>query len=332
VTQSTSPGSTGGSVTFSVDKYHKVITPQTMQGIFPNTVQKMYDPVTDILPPQSTLTIGTPHYSTGGGQVFVTTATPFTLSAIDGDSGVQNVWYRVFPSGSINPPVYTPVIGSSATLMVSGPDGEYEVDAYATDNAGNDEAPHSQLVYLDSTAPVATIAQPTATQYLHSDSFTISYSVSDGTGSGVKSATPNIDGLTTLHDGTTPVTVANGLTVKLLTELTVGTHTFNVYSVDNINNAGTNSVTFSIVVTAQSIIADVRYFRSIGAITQDEATSFLSKLNSAAKARAKGDCANAVTIYTSFISEVQAQSGKKVSAQAAAIMIADAQYLIAHCP
>jgi len=29
---------------------------------------------------------------------------------------------------------------------------------------------------------------------------------------------------------------------------------------------------------------------------------------------------------------VQAQSGKKVSAQAAAIMIADAQYLIAHCP
>jgi hypothetical protein len=102
--------------------------------------------------------------------------------------------------------------------------------------------------------------------------------------------------------------------------------------VDNLGNAGTSTVTFSIVVTADSIKDDVRYFHSIGAITQDEATSLLSKLNSAAKARAKGDCANAATIYTSFISELQAQSGKKVSAQAATIMIADAQYLIAHCP
>ena len=332
VPQSTSPGSTGSSVTFSVDAYHKVMTPTTLQGLFPTKLEKLYEPE-DTTPPSSTLTIGSPQYPVGSSQPFVTAATSFSVTATDDSSGVENIWYRFFPSGSANPPSYTAVVGSTATFTLSGPDGLYEVDTYATDNAGNDETPvHVQLVYLDNTAPVATIVQPTATQYLHSDTFTISYSVSDGTGSGVKSATPNIDSLTTLHDGTTPVTVANGLTVKLLTELTVGTHTFNVYSVDNINNAGTNSVTFSIVVTAQSIIADVKYFRSIGAITQDEATSLLSKLNSAAKARAKGDCPNAATIYTSFISELQAQSGKKVSAQAAAIMIADAQYLIAHCP
>ena len=332
VPQSTSPGSTGSSVSFSVDAYHKVMTPTTLQGLFPTKLEKLYEPQ-DTTAPQSTLTIGTPQFPVGASQPFVTAATAFTVTASDADSGVQNVWYRFFPSGSANPPADTSVSGSSATFYLSGPDGLYEVDTYATDNAGNDETPsHSRLVYLDKTAPMATIVQPTATQYLHSDSFTISYSVSDGAGAGVKSATPNIDGLTTLYDGTTSVTVANGVTVKLLTELTVGTHTFNVYSVDNINNAGTNSVTFSIVVTAQSIIADVKYFRSIGAITQDEATSLLSKLNSAAKARAKGDCANAATIYTSFISELQAQSGKKVSAQAAAIMIADAQYLIAHCP
>ena len=330
VPQSTSAGSNGGHMKFYVYN-HKILVPAT-SSIFPVTIEKMYNPE-DTTPPQSTLTIGPPQYPVGSSQPFVTTATPFTVTATDGGSGVQNVWYRFFPSGSSNPPSYTSVTGSSATFYISGSDGLYEVDTYATDNAGNDEAPaHSQVVYLDNTAPMATIVRPTATQYLHSDSFTISYTVSDGTGSGVKSATPNIDSLTTLHDGTTPVTVANGLTVKLLTELTVGTHTFNVYSVDNINNAGTNSVTFSIVVTAQSIIADVKYFRSIGAITQDEATSLLSKLNSAAKARAKGDCANAATIYTSFISELQAQSGKKVSAQAATIMIADAQYLIAHCP
>jgi len=331
VPQSTSPGSTGSSVTFSVDKYRKVITPVTMQGIFPDTLQKMYEPE-DTTPPESTLTIGAPQYPVGASQPFVTGATAFTVTASDADSDVENVWYRFFPSGSVNPPSYTSVTGSSATFHLSGPDGLYEVDTYATDNAGNDETSHSTLAYLDNTPPVAAIVQPTATQYLHSDSFTISYSVSDGTGSGVKSATPNIDGLTTLYDGTTPVIVANGVKVNLLTELSLGTHTFNVVSLDNVNNAGTNSVTFSIVVTAQSIIADVNYFFSIGAIRQDEATSLLRKLNSAAKARAKGDCANAATIYTSFISEVQAQSGKKVTAQAATIMIADAQYLIAHCP
>jgi hypothetical protein len=41
---------------------------------------------------------------------------------------------------------------------------------------------------------------------------------------------------------------------------------------------------------------------------------------------------NANIVYQSFIGEVMAQTGKKVSAFAAAILIADAQYLIAHCP
>src|SRR4029077_5325558 len=125
---------------------------------------------------------------------------------------------------------------------------------YATDNAGNDETPaHVQPVYLDNTAPVATITAPVAQQYLHRDTFIINYSMTDGNGSGVKSAVPDIDGQTTLYDGTMQVTVANGLLVKLLTELTLGTHTFNLNSVDNVDNADTDTVTFSIIVTAQSI-------------------------------------------------------------------------------
>ena len=40
----------------------------------------------------------------------------------------------------------------------------------------------------------------------------------------------------------------------------------------------------------------------------------------------------ASNIYRAFISGLQAQSGNHVDAVAAAIMIADAQYLIAHCP
>jgi hypothetical protein len=126
--------------------------------------------------------------------------------------------------------------------------------------------------------------------------------------------------------------VANGLVVKLLTELTLGTHTFNVNAVDNVDNADTSTVTFSIIVTAQSIIAEVKYFRSIGAIAQDEATSLIQKLNAAAAYRAKHDCKDASAAYHNFINELRAQTGKKVTAQAASILIADAQYLIAHCP
>src|SRR5438105_8317352 len=220
----------------------------------------------DTTAPQSTLTIGVPQYT--GSQLFVAAAAPFTLTATDDSSGLWNVWYRFFPSGS-SAPSYTSADGFSATFNLSGADGLYEVDTYATDNGGNDETPaHVQSVYLDTTAPVATITAPVAKQYLHSDTFMISYTVTDGNGSGLKSAVPDIDGQTTLHDGTTTVTVANGLPVKLLTELTLGTHTFNVNLVDNVENSDTATVTFSIIVTAQSIIAEVKYFRSIGAITQ----------------------------------------------------------------
>ena len=284
----------------------------------------------DTTPPQSTLTIGVPQYT--GSQLFIAAATPFTVTATDDTSGVWNVWYRFFPNGG-SAPGYTSVDGFSASFSLSGADGLYEVDTYATDNAGNDETPaHVQSVYLDTTAPVATITAPVAKQYLHSDTFMITYSVTDGNGSGVKSAVPDIDGQTTLHDGMTTVTVANNLIVKLLTELTLGTHTFNLNSVDNVDNADTAIVTFSIIVTAQSIKDEVKYFRSIGAITQDEATSLLQKLTAAAAYRAKHDCRDANAIYKNFINELRAQTGKKVTAQAAAILIADAQYLIAHCP
>jgi hypothetical protein len=286
----------------------------------------------DTTAPQSSLTIGTPQYTSSTAQLFVAAATPFTVTATDDATGVWNVWYRFFPSGT-SAPTYTSVEGFLANFTLSDPDGSFEVDSYATDNAGNDESPaHVQTVYLDTTPPVTTISQPVAKQYLHSDTFTISYTVDDGTGSGVKSAIPDIDGKTTLSNGTTQYTVANGLMVTLLTELTLGPHTFNVNSTDNVDNADTAAVTFSIIVTAQSIKDEVKYFRSIGAITQDEATSLLQKLNLAASYRTKHDCKDANSVYYNFIKELRAQTGKKVTAQAAAILIADAQYLIEHCP
>jgi hypothetical protein len=93
-----------------------------------------------------------------------------------------------------------------------------------------------------------------------------------------------------------------------------------------------NSVIFAIVVTDASIMNDISQFLAAGKITQDEGTSLLKKLSSAAKARSKGNCANAASIYTSFISEVQALTGKKIDPSAAQILVDDANYLIGHCP
>ena len=99
------------------------------------------------------------------------------------------------------------------------------------------------------------------------------------------------------------------------------------------NNTGATSVSFTIVVTPESIKGDVTQFLQSGAINNGGiANSLLAKLDTAAAKRASGDCSVAANLYAAFINDLQAQSGKHVTAAAAAIMIADAQYLISHCP
>ncbi|HKC84050.1 MAG TPA: hypothetical protein VKD46_08635, partial [bacterium] len=179
----------------------------------------------------------------------------------------------------------------------------------------------------DSRPPAIAITQPAATGYPHSATLVLDYAVTDAC-TGVASFTPTLDGSPTLSGHG----LADGQAIDLLTELALGPHTFTINAVDNVGNADSSSVTFTIVVTAESIKDDVRQFLASGAVTLDEGKSLLGQLDAAASARAKGDCATANRIYQAFIRELQAQSGKHVSAQAAAIMIADAQYLIAHCP
>ncbi len=144
----------------------------------------------------------------------------------------------------------------------------------------------------------------------------------------MKELTASMDGKSTLAGHG----LASGQQINLLMEMMAGPHTFTVNATDYVGNAGSKQVIFNIIVTPQSLMDDVRQFVAAGKITQDEGNSLLVKLNAAAKARAKGNCANAATIYMSFISEVQSLSGNKIDPTAAAILVADAQYLIAHCP
>jgi hypothetical protein len=247
------------------------------------------------------------------------------LHAVDTGSGVNQVTYSASGAQSIG---QTSVAGDTATLTITN-EGQTTVSYYATDNVGNVEATKSVTVKIDETPPVITITQPAASTYTHSSTLTLYYKVDDGNLSGVASFVPLLDGATTLAGHG----LANGQAINLLTELPIGSHTFTIHNAtDNAGNVSSRSVSFTIVVTAGSIQSDVPQFVTSGAITNANwANSLEAKLSDASAARARGDCSGAASIYQAFIHELQAQSGKKVSAGAATIMIADAQYLIAHC-
>jgi hypothetical protein len=282
--------------------------------------------IEDGVAPASVISIGIPQFPTGT-PTFVSSATPFSIFATDDQSGVRSASFRFYPQGS-PPPDFTSVAGNSAQFTIAGADGSYQVDWAATDNTGNGEQVRSLTITLDNTAPVSTIVQPAATEYAHSDFLTLDYSVSDGTGSGLASFTPTLNGATTLAGHG----LADGQVIHLLTELPVGTHTFEIVANDNLGNASTTTVTFEVIVTPESIKEDVRYFLSVGDIkNKGLANSLLAKLNAAARAIERDQCPTAINIYNAFIHELNAQSGKGVAATAAAIMIADAEYLIANC-
>jgi len=307
VPQSTGSGSAGGHLTFYVYS-GKSMSPTTTGTVFPPSIDKMYEPE-DTTPPISALTVGSPQYSANALPLFVSGATGFTASGTDDSSGVQNLWYRFFAQGS-TAPAYTPVIASSAMFALTGSDGLYEVDSYATDNAGNDENTHSTSVYLDNTPPVTTIVAPAPIQYGHSDSITLNYSESDGAGSGVNalSIVPTMDGQTSSQFG---ADLRSGQVISL-ESMSLSPHTFSVGAADNLGNAGSNSVTFTITVTFDSLKGDINNLTSQGCI-DNLGRSLLAKFAAAQQVDGKGQVQTAINILSAALYEVEAQSGMHIA-------------------
>ena len=274
--------------------------------------------------PKTTLEFGTPRFGE-----FITSATTMTISAVDGGSGtgVASIKWRVYPDFT-DPPEFT-TQAPPVTFNVVGGDGGYTVEMSATGNNGMVEAVHSSHLILDNTPPAITIVEPMATEYPHSAVLTLDYSASDGLGSGVASLTATLDGSSTLAGHG----LGDGQAINLLFELSLGEHTFVVNSQDQVGNASQQSVTFTIIVTPESIKEDVQIFLDAGLIKDPgTATALLAKLNAAADAFANGNCTQAANLYEAFIKLVRTQTPDHIDAVAAAIMIADAEYLIAHCP
>ncbi len=179
---------------------------------------------------------------------------------------------------------------------------------------------------IDKKPPVITILQPAATTYTHSSTLTLNYTVTDG-GSGVATVSPTMNGNTAVAG----LGLSSGQAIPLLTSLALGPNTFTLNSTDNVGNRSSQSITFTIIVTAQSMIDDVNQFIVSGAV-DPKGSSLVEKLNNALPKQTAGQCTPAKNLYNAFINEVQAQTGKSITPVAAAILIADAQYLQTHCP
>jgi squalene-hopene/tetraprenyl-beta-curcumene cyclase len=193
-----------------------------------------FDKIIDIIPPKTTLAIGKPKYTDATNNIYITSATPLTLTAEDniGGTGLASTYYRIYNTTGYDTGLITstPPIGFYLTGI---DDGEYFIDFYSVDNIGNIEPTTTQNVILDNTPPITTptIGDPkyvSGGTYVTPDTpFTL---VAKDTGSGVYSIAYRIYN-TTYNSGWRTFTAP-----FKLTSLTDGTYTIEYNSTDNVGN------------------------------------------------------------------------------------------------
>jgi hypothetical protein len=192
----------------------------------------------DIIPPTTLLTIGEPKYLDLMGNVFVSFATPFTLTAEDnvGGTGVVSTYYRIYNTTNYDAGLITSTPPIEFQLTGIG-DGEYLIDFYSVDNIGNIEPTTTQSVILDNTPPTTTptIGDPkyvSGRTYVTPDTpFTLK---ATDTGSGVKLVTYRITNSTSYDSGWLKYTKPFNLT-----SLRDGNYTIAFNSTDNVGNVET---------------------------------------------------------------------------------------------
>jgi hypothetical protein len=187
-----------------------------------------------------------------------------------------------------------------------------------------------RLLFNDTVAPVITTNSPVSAQsYLHPDYITLDFSALEGLGGTTPSlaAPSGVSSLTAALDGKA---VVNGQKIDLNT-LALGNHKLIIIATDYFGNKSTQEVPFSIFATVQSLRTSVNRRYSEKAINDASVRdSLLSKLNEAQMYLDKGNKKAAINSLNAFLNLVKAQNGKHITKAAAALLTADAQYVIAH--
>ncbi|UUZ80355.1 discoidin domain-containing protein [Paenibacillus sp. P26] len=251
--------------------------------------------------------------------VIIDKTSPVTTATVNPEApNGGNGWYKSNVSVSFN--VYDNLSGTAKTeisldggstwLTYTAPvtlsqDSKYTVSYRSTDKAGNVETVKSIGFNLDATAPSVTVSGVVYGTFNDSLDITPTVTLSDSL-SGVDS------GMTTVTLDT--YGIRQGTTIPLYT-LPLGSHTLIVTASDMAGNTGTQTVIFQTTTSIESLQALVTRFKNAGWIDNEGiANSLQSKLTTINLA--------------DFVSEVQAQSGKHISSQAAGYLLRDAQYLL----
>lgn len=133
--------------------------------------------------------------------------------------------------------------GASPITVESLTDGEHTVEIRVTDEADNQASAivnftvDTDAPVVDATAPTVSITSPADSSSLDTSSVTVTWTASDGTGSGIDTIEVNLDA-----GAWTTVTGSS----HEFTALAEGTHTVSVRVTDNASNAATATVTFMV--------------------------------------------------------------------------------------
>jgi parallel beta-helix repeat protein len=111
-------------------------------------ITQSLDIFVDDSPPQTSLGIGSPYYEISGNY-YVGQKTPFNLTSMDLESGVNETWYRIDNLG--------PWIKYQNSFNLSGLSGLHTIFYYTEDNLTNSENINSLSVFVDSDTPQSEI-------------------------------------------------------------------------------------------------------------------------------------------------------------------------------
>jgi len=189
-------------------------------GLISDTSQVTVIP--DNTPPQTSLIIGNPKYVTAT-TTYVSASAQLQLNAVDTESGVKKVEYRVDGGG------WSTYTGPFTLAAFSH--GTHTIGFRSTDNADNQESEKTSTVFLDKNAPTVNLVSPTA-----GDLWVTSLSIRfEGT---VTEGDSGLATITLMLDSTSQGDMILGSAYSKTVTVTEGAHSWTISAVDNVGNVG----------------------------------------------------------------------------------------------